>query len=268
MSLQDLGAESRQRGARCNFSRGGRAHGQGGGDYVVRLGSAETSALTHLGGRRAFSGRRSIWVVLGVALSVVSIGCSRTDVHREPVPGTRFDRRDGVVSDVETGLMWTADSNVADVKGKWAGLTWSEALRFVTEMNQGERPNFGYDDWRLPRARELLGLCGGFSRYRTHVEAFGRSLAIGAGLGPGQDLLRVERLPFDHLEGTAYWSGTSVGAVGDEPGVGAYRADSTGPPEAGEVARAWAVDTGGRAFPLDVTVRKRVWPVRGEAFVP
>lgn len=53
------------------------------------------------------------------------------------------DRGDGTVIDTATGLMWLqADSGV--------GMTWSEALAWAEGLEVA-----GYDDWRLPNAKEL-----------------------------------------------------------------------------------------------------------------
>lgn len=53
------------------------------------------------------------------------------------------DNGDGTVSDAATGLMWTqADSGT--------GMNWSGALAYCEGSS-----SFGYDDWRLPNAKEL-----------------------------------------------------------------------------------------------------------------
>lgn len=56
------------------------------------------------------------------------------------------DNGDGTVTDLATGLMWTkADSGVA--------LNWQEALAYAEALECG-----GYDDWRLPNAKELQSI--------------------------------------------------------------------------------------------------------------
>jgi hypothetical protein len=53
------------------------------------------------------------------------------------------DNGDGTVTDRSTGLMWTkADS------GK--GMNWQQTLAYAAHLKTG-----GYDDWRLPNAKEL-----------------------------------------------------------------------------------------------------------------
>ncbi len=57
-----------------------------------------------------------------------------------------LDNGDGTVTDEATGLMWsTMDSGV--------GMTWREALAFVE--GEDSESYLGYDDWRLPDAKEL-----------------------------------------------------------------------------------------------------------------
>jgi hypothetical protein len=67
-------------------------------------------------------------------------------------PDPRFtDNGDGTVTDNMTGLMWTKDAQ--EISGT---MTWSVAL---TACNDLVFPAVdGYDDWRLPNARELLSL--------------------------------------------------------------------------------------------------------------
>jgi arylsulfatase A-like enzyme len=60
-----------------------------------------------------------------------------------------FTNGDGTISDLATGLMWTeSDSG--------AGLGWGQALAWVAQQNAANY--LGYDDWRLPDAKELQSL--------------------------------------------------------------------------------------------------------------
>lgn len=68
------------------------------------------------------------------------------------VRGSRYgvnrfdDNEDGTITDQATGLMWTtADSGAA--------LDWEEALAHAEGLSTG-----GYDDWRLPNAKELQSI--------------------------------------------------------------------------------------------------------------
>jgi len=57
-----------------------------------------------------------------------------------------IDNDDGTISDNATGLMW-------DKSGSDYGMNWEDALTFA---NQKNAENFlGYNDWRLPNAKEL-----------------------------------------------------------------------------------------------------------------
>jgi len=59
------------------------------------------------------------------------------------------DNGDGTITDEATGLMWSKyDSGF--------GMTWEEALAWVQQKN---KENYlGYDDWRLPNAKELQSI--------------------------------------------------------------------------------------------------------------
>lgn len=59
------------------------------------------------------------------------------------------DNKDGTVTDHATGLMWSkADSGY--------GMTWQEALKLVDMANNSSY--MGYNDWRLPNAKELQSI--------------------------------------------------------------------------------------------------------------
>ena len=76
-------------------------------------------------------------------------------------PYPRFiDRGDGTVTDKLTGLMWTKD---ASLPGS-SYTNWQEALDYVSGMNAGIYPNFGYKDWRIPNRKEFNSLAD-FSQY-------------------------------------------------------------------------------------------------------
>ncbi len=59
------------------------------------------------------------------------------------------DNNNGTITDSSTGLMWSKSDN-------GAGLNWEEAFDWVYQQNQS---NFlGYNDWRLPNAKELQSI--------------------------------------------------------------------------------------------------------------
>lgn len=66
-------------------------------------------------------------------------------VHGNPDYGTNdfVDNQDGTISDLATGLTWEqTDSGT--------GFNWAESLEYCEGLT-----NAGYDDWRLPNAKEL-----------------------------------------------------------------------------------------------------------------
>lgn len=56
------------------------------------------------------------------------------------------DNGDGTITDSATNLMWTRDDSKK-------GMNWEEALKWTQKMNDEEY--LGYDDWRIPNAKEL-----------------------------------------------------------------------------------------------------------------
>jgi hypothetical protein len=65
-----------------------------------------------------------------------------------------IDNGDQTISDLSTGLMWMKDDsgmfNLTSFTNTDGSLNWEEALIFANTMNFA-----GYDDWRLPNAKEL-----------------------------------------------------------------------------------------------------------------
>ncbi|MBN1541640.1 DUF1566 domain-containing protein [candidate division KSB1 bacterium] len=59
------------------------------------------------------------------------------------------DTGDGTITDQATGLMW-------DKSGSREGMDWQIALQWVVEKNQENY--LGYNDWRLPNAKELQSI--------------------------------------------------------------------------------------------------------------
>lgn len=63
------------------------------------------------------------------------------------------EQGDGTVVDRATGLMWTQADSSVDMPN---GLNWQQALAWVQERNA--EGYLGYDDWRLPHAKELQSI--------------------------------------------------------------------------------------------------------------
>jgi hypothetical protein len=69
-------------------------------------------------------------------------------VRGNPDYGTNnfVDNGDGTITDQATGLMWMQDDS-------GQGMVWSDALTYCENVEAG-----GYDDWRLPNAKELQSI--------------------------------------------------------------------------------------------------------------
>jgi hypothetical protein len=61
-----------------------------------------------------------------------------------------FDNKDGTITDLNTGLMWTQKDSYADLK---KCLTWPESLEYVKNLKTS-----GHTDWRIPTIRELASI--------------------------------------------------------------------------------------------------------------
>ncbi|MCX5884363.1 MAG: alpha/beta fold hydrolase [Proteobacteria bacterium] len=98
-------------------------------------------------------------------------------------PSPRFaDQGNGTVTDNLTGLMWTKNANLPN-----GYRTWQQALDYVSGMNAGTYPNYGYHDWRLPNRKELFSLID-HSRYNPALPA---------------------DHPFANVQAVHYWSSTT-----------------------------------------------------------
>lgn len=60
-----------------------------------------------------------------------------------------IDNGDGTITDANTDLMW-------DAQGSSSGMNWQEALAWAQQKNADKY--LGYDNWRLPNAKELQSI--------------------------------------------------------------------------------------------------------------
>jgi len=97
-------------------------------------------------------------------------------------PNPRFkDHKNGTVTDILTGLMWTKDAQ--QLKGT---MKWTDALIACNNLDFA-----GYTDWRLPNVKELLSLID----YGKHDPAL------------------PSRHPFENVQFIFYWSSTTYDAI-------------------------------------------------------
>ncbi len=97
------------------------------------------------------TGQTACFDSAGHALSCAGTGQDGEVRAGKQWPDPRFVRREGVVRDLLTGLVWSRDANPNGFP-----LDWMEAFAEVRRMN---REKFcGFSDWRLPNRRELRSL--------------------------------------------------------------------------------------------------------------
>ena len=63
----------------------------------------------------------------------------------------RFLEKDDVVTDIQTGLMWTKNTSLNEFP-----MTWKEAFNFIKKLNRSEL--YGFSDWKLPNRKELFSI--------------------------------------------------------------------------------------------------------------
>ncbi len=112
------------------------------------------------------------------------------------------DNGDGTVSDLATGLMWTQDDSAQ-------GMDWETALAWVQTMNEANY--LGYDDWRLPNAKELQSIV----EYSRSPDA-----TNSAAIDPvfGMTAITNEAGQVDY---PAFWTSTTHVSGSDQPGSAA-----------------------------------------------
>jgi hypothetical protein len=108
------------------------------------------------------------------------------------------DNGDGTITDHATGLMWMKDDQGDGVSsGPRSGMTWAEALAFAEQKNA--ESFLGYNDWRLPNAKELQGIVD----YTRSPDTTGS-----AAIDPVFNVTQITNEAGD-LDYPWYWTGTT-----------------------------------------------------------
>lgn len=109
------------------------------------------------------------------------------------------DNGDGTITDHATGLMWTKDDNEE-------GLKWADALNYAYNATTA-----GYNDWRLPNAKELQSIVD-YTRspQTTNSAAIDPIFSVTAITDEGGET----NYPF-------YWSNTTHANYTEQPGTAA-----------------------------------------------
>jgi hypothetical protein len=110
-----------------------------------------------------------------------------------------IDNHDGTISDNATGLMWMQEDN-------GHSLSWQEALSYAEDFSFA-----GYNDWRLPDAKELQSIVD-YSRSPSTT----RSAAIAPIFQSTQIFDETGRINYPF-----YWSSTTHLNISKEPGKNA-----------------------------------------------
>ena len=110
------------------------------------------------------------------------------------------DNNDGTVSDLATGLMWAEEDS-------GAGMDWESALAWVEQLNAENY--LGYNDWRLPNAKELQSIVD----YSLSPDATGT-----AALDPVFQITAItnEAGQWDY---PMFWTGTTHANTSNHPGL-------------------------------------------------
>ncbi|MBU2712436.1 Lcl C-terminal domain-containing protein [Zooshikella harenae] len=136
------------------------------------------------------------------------------------------DNKDGTVTDVATGLMWQKDDSRR-------GMAWGQGLQYAENLKLA-----GYDDWRLPNAKELQSIVDYSKSPQTHGSAAINSVFKVSKLNASRE---KNQFPYywtstTHLDGRNLYDsavyiafgaalGRMHGRIMDVHGAGAQRSD-------------------------------------------
>ncbi len=115
------------------------------------------------------------------------------------------DNKNGTISDHATALMWQRDDSCK-------GMSWEEALSYAQTMNK--KKYLGYNDWRLPNAKELQSIVD----YTRSPES-----TASAAIDP---LFKISKIKNEggETDYPFFWSSTTHAAVGIRSSGGAAAA--------------------------------------------
>ncbi len=101
------------------------------------------------------TGQTTCWDSTGNTIPCTGTG-QDGDTLRGP-PLAYMDNGDGTVTDINTGLMWEKKSDDGSIHDKDNTYTWLDTFEIHVAMLNSSL-FAGYDDWRMPNARELASL--------------------------------------------------------------------------------------------------------------
>ncbi len=109
------------------------------------------------------------------------------------------DNGNGTISDSATGLVWQQDDS-------GSGMVWEDALNYCESLSTG-----GYDDWRLPNAKEL-----------QHLVDYGRSpdTTNSAAIDPLFNATQISN-EAGQADYATYWTSTTHANFSQVPGANA-----------------------------------------------
>ncbi len=170
-----------------NIKAGVEIFGIAGDSNVVNTSSGDATPTDILAGRTGWVSGSEITgtrptAPVPVSGQTNSLHFGDDGVHQKgvAVEETRFvvttNSGDEVVTDLQTGLMWTRNANLDGQK------TWTNAVNYCSSLEYSD-----YSDWRLPNVKELQSLID----FGEHSPAL------------------PEGHPFTNVQPVYYWSGTS-----------------------------------------------------------
>ena len=122
-----------------------------------------------------------------------------------------IDNGDGTITDNATGLMWMQnDHGDSSSTGPRSGILWENALAWVQQKN--DENYLGYDDWRLPNAKEMQSIID----YTRAPDATGS-----AAIDPIFNISEITN-EAGNIDYPWFWTGTTHARAGGDGPAAAY----------------------------------------------